>query len=281
MSGVTLVTGASGTVGANVTAELVRRGAPVRAAVRDLAEPVPPGCDVVRFDFADAATWQAALDGVERMFLMRPPAISDTKRVIRPVVGAAARANVGHVAVLSVMGVNPMLPHWHVERDVAASGMGYTLLRPAFFMQNLTGPLAAEVRAGAIRQPAGSGKMSWIDARDIGEAAAVVLTNPTAHAGARYTLTGPEALGYAEAARIIGEATGRDVVYRPLGLRAFRRALLAEGLPADYVRVQLVINLTTRLGLAAKRTRTLGTLLGRRPRTLREFARDHAEAWRA
>ncbi len=135
--GCILVIGATGTVGSSVVTRLLSDGEPVRAAVQDLGETVPDGAQPVRFDFAEPATWEAALSGVDRMFLIRPPAVSDVKRYLRPVIGRAADQGLRQVVFLSVMGVNRFLPHWQVERDLEASGLPHTFLRPAFFAQNL------------------------------------------------------------------------------------------------------------------------------------------------
>lgn len=106
--GTVLVTGATGTVGRHVTDLLRRRGVAVRRAVRD---PAGDGdAETCRFDFADPSSWPAALEGVDRVFLMRPPAISDVAGVIGPFVSELARRDVRQTVVLSVMGSTPRCP---------------------------------------------------------------------------------------------------------------------------------------------------------------------------
>jgi uncharacterized protein YbjT (DUF2867 family) len=279
MAGTVLVTGSTGNVGGPLLAALRARREPARGAAMD-APPArdaangdhPDGADAVRFDFLDPATWPAALDGVDRVFLMRPPALDDPKRQIRPFVEELGRRRIRHVVVLSVLGVNRVMPHWQVEQDVAASGCGWTSLRPSFFMQNLTGPYRDDiVERGEIRQPAGTGRFSWIDAADIAEAAANVLVDPTLAPDRAVTVTGPEAIGYHEVASMLSATLGRPVHYRPTSLRADRRRLIDEGMPSSYANVQVVINLTARLGMAAKVTDDLPRLLGRPPTTLARF----------
>jgi uncharacterized protein YbjT (DUF2867 family) len=153
--GVALVTGSTGTVGRFVVDTLAEQGVAVRRAV---THTYPDSeLDEVAFDFADRSTWEPALTGVDRVFLIRPPAISDVKGVIRPFIEEMARHPIASTVVLSLMGVNPAMPHWQLERDVRASGMPWTMLRPAFFMQNLETAYRASIRDhNRIRLPAGA-----------------------------------------------------------------------------------------------------------------------------
>lgn len=269
-----LVTGATGNVGAPLAAALRAAGADVVAAARS------EGTDTVRFDFTDPATWPAALEDVDRVFLVRPPALSDVTTHLRPLISELERRAVRHVVFLSVMGVNPAMPHWRVERDLRATSLGWTMLRPAFFMQNLSGPYGDDIRRhDRITQPAGRGAFSFVDADDLAEVAARILTDPEPHRGAAPTLTGPEALRYDEVASLLSAELGRPIVHEPDPLLAHRRKLLAAGAPSAYVNVQLVINVTARWGLAARLTPDLERLLGRPPTRLADFVAAHRGAF--
>lgn len=102
--GVVLVSGASGTVGRPLVAALLAAGQRVRAGVRDpMRVKFPGGVDVVRLDFCDPATARPALVDVDRVFLMRPPAISDVRTALGPLVEAAVQRRVQRVVVLSVL----------------------------------------------------------------------------------------------------------------------------------------------------------------------------------
>jgi uncharacterized protein YbjT (DUF2867 family) len=185
--GPVLVTGASGNVGRQVARLAVAAGWRVRAAGRDptrLAElPELDGADPVRFDFA-------ALEGVDRVFLMRPPDVSDTARVIRPVIERMRDVGVRHVTFLSLLGVNPALPHWRVERDLLAAGLPTTFLRAGFFAQNLGDAYRADIREhDRIRLPAGRGRTSVVDVRDVAAVATLSLDRPERHRGQAYDLT--------------------------------------------------------------------------------------------
>ncbi len=278
--GTVLVTGASGQVGHFVAADLVNREIAVRRAVGRAELLGTNDSTACRFRFEDRQSWPAALDGVDRVFLMRPPAISDITGVIRPFVAELVRRNVRQVVVLSLMGVNPAMPHWRLERDVVASRLGWTMLRPAFFMQNLETAYLEDIRDfDRIRLPAGRGATSFIDTRDIAAVAALCFADPDAHIGRAYTLTGPQALDWNAVASVLSAELGRPINYEPISLRTARRELTAAGLPRAYVRVQLLINIVARLGLADTVTPTLAELLGRPSGTIPEYVHDRRELW--
>lgn len=276
-----LVTGATGTVGRHQVAALLAAGQEVRAGVRELpAAGVLEGVRPVRLDLSDPSTAVAALRGVDRLFLLRPPAITDVRAAFGPVVAAAARQQVRRVVVLSVMGVNPALPHWRLERLVHAAGLSCTALRPSYFAQNLITAFGEDLRVRSrLRLAAGQGRVSFIDVRDVAAVAALVLSDPDGHPAGPVTLTGPRALDFGAAASVLTAELGRPVTSLQQGLLVRRRELLAAGADPAYVWVQLVINLTTRLGLAGRVTQDVPRLLGRPATTLREFVRDHPAAW--
>jgi uncharacterized protein YbjT (DUF2867 family) len=275
-----LVTGATGTVGASVVTELLAAGEPVRAAVRRPATPAPGGAESVRFDFADPASWSAAFEGVDRLFLMRPPAISDVTTYLQPVIRLAAERGLRQVVFLSVLGVNRLLPHWRVEQDIAAAGLPYTFLRLSFFAQNLSGAYRDDIaKHHRIRLASGRGRTSFVDTRDVAAVAALALRSPVEHAGA-YTLTGPAALTYHQVASLLSAELGRPIDYQPIGLLRYRRELLAAGLEEPYVNVQLAINVVAALGRAGPVTSDVERLLGRPATPLARFIAEYAAAWR-
>ncbi|MGA9468716.1 MAG: NmrA family NAD(P)-binding protein, partial [Exiguobacterium marinum] len=191
-----LVTGATGNVGKHVVNYLNGRDSDVVVAghrIQEL-EKSYPGMEAVRLDFEDPSTFEEALHGVDRVFLMRPPQIGDAE-VFRPFVEAMKAQSVRLVSFLSLMGVerNPFPPHHKIEKMIEEASIPYAHIRPGFFMQNLTGVQAEENRKDPeIFIPAGKSKVSFIDAEDIGKAIAHVLLNPDAHQHVAYTLTGPE-----------------------------------------------------------------------------------------
>ena len=220
-----------------------------------------------RFDFGRPETFRPALDGVGKLFLMRPPQISEVERYIFPAIDAAKDAGVKRVVFLSLMGVNPRVPHYKVEEKLVASGIPYTFLRPSFFMQNLDTFYRDDIRLrDELFVPAGGAKTSFIDVRDIGAVAGQVLTED-GHENKAYTLTGSEALDYYEVAHIFTRVQGRRITYRrptPAEYAARQKAL---GVADEFVTVMRMLYWTVRLGIGKKVTPDLGELLGRPPRT--------------
>ncbi len=276
-----LVTGSSGLVGREVASRLAGR-APVRLAVRDPARGGTMEAERVRFDFRDPSTFEAALRGVARVLLLRPPRLARPRRDFGPFVAAMRRAGVGQVVFLSLRGAarNPLLPHHGIEKLLEASSLAWTHLRPNDFMQNFATVHRADIRdRGEIWAPAGQGRTSFVDVRDVAEAAARTLTEP-GHERRAYTLTGGDALGLGEVAALLSDRLGRPVAYRDPGIPAFLRHVRAAGHPLAFGLVMTGVYATARLGLAAEVTPDLARLLGRSPTALRSFIQDYAKVWR-
>lgn len=277
-----LVTGATGNVGSEVVRELGRLGRPVRAAVRRPERTASAAAEWVPFDFTRPETYGPALRGVEKLFLVRPPEISNTHKYLNPLVDAAKEAGVGHVVFLSLLGAekNPVVPHRRVEDHLKSSGVSYTFLRPSFFMQNLSTVHRDDIRdQGEIFVPAGKGKTSFVDARDVAAVGAKALTEP-GHENRAYPLTGSEALDYHQVAGVFTEALGKRVVYPNPSVIRFARRMLGEGMAPAFVLVMCGIHTTARLGLADTVTPDTARLLGRPPTTVRRFVEDYHECWR-
>lgn len=278
-----VVTGATGNVGLDVARNLMAMGAPVRIAARvpATARDVFPAAEVQRFEFGDASTYAATFAGARALFLVRPPQITAVKEQIVPAIEAARAAGVRRVAFLSLQGAdrNPVVPHRRIEDELTSRGPAWTFLRPSFFMQNLSTTHRQDVaERDEIFVPAGRGRTSFVDTRDIAEVAAKVLTEP-GHENRAYELTGSEALCYDEVAGILSSVLGREIRYaNPPALRFWRR-MRARGMAPGYVLVMIALYTVCRLGLAQRVTPEMERLLGRAPRTFRVFAADHAEAW--
>ena len=141
---------------------------------------------------------------------------------------------------VSSLGAAPDAPtamqRWHgdAEAHLAASGLAFTHLRPAYFMQSTRIFAPAAGARGAIAVPAGDGRIGMIDLRDVARVAAEILTGPAAdggpHRGATYGLTGPEALSFADVAVELSAATGRPMRYHDAPPRQAREAMVRAGL---------------------------------------------------
>lgn len=279
-----LVTGATGNVGREVIAALPHAAARVVAAVRDVDRArAMLGDDLayVRFDFADPASYAAALEGVDALFLVRPPAIADVKGVVAPFIAAAVAAGVGQIVFLSLLGAEriPVVPHAAIERAIVASGVSHTFLRASFFMQNLSTTHRDEIReADILFVPAGDGRTSFIDVRDIAAVAARSLLDRAA-GGRAHALTGAAALTYGEVAELLSAALGRPIRYTRPSLAAFLLRHIGLGEPLAYALVLAAIYTSARLGQAGEVTDDLPRLLGRQPIDMRQFIADNRQCW--
>jgi uncharacterized protein YbjT (DUF2867 family) len=278
-----MVTGATGNVGREVVRALLARGARVRVGVTDEADArrIPAGvAEVAPFDFTAPETY-TAFDGVARLFLMRPPPISNIKRDMQPAIERAVAAGVGHIVFLSLIGAerNRIVPHAKVEKLLTACGATWTMLRCGFFMQNLDTTHRADlVEDDDIFIPAGQGRTAFIDVRDIGEVAARTLTE-AGHENVAYPLTGSEALTYGEVAAIMSEELGRPITYSDPSPLTFARRMRERGYAHGYINVMNGIYLTTRLGMAATVHPQAAQLLSRPPITVRQYVRDYAASF--
>jgi len=182
----TLVTGATGNLGSAVVAELQIRGLPVRAAGTDTdrLEREFPGVEAARLDLTDPTTFSPTLQGVRRLFLVRPPAITRVKPTVNRFLDVAADAGVQHVVFSSVLGAeaNRIVPHHRIETHLRSLALSWTVLRPGFFAQNLATAYARDiVDDDRIHLPAADGRVAFIDTRDIGAIAADILADPAKH----------------------------------------------------------------------------------------------------
>ncbi|MBE2237487.1 MAG: SDR family oxidoreductase [Caldilineaceae bacterium] len=285
MAATILVTGASGNVGAEVVKRLLAGGLPVRAADRKparLRERFGDALEVVEFDFMRPETYTAAFAGIERMFLMRPPQLTNVKKYIVPALDAARQAGVRHVVFLSLIGIenNQQVPHYAVEQYLVASPLSYTFLRASFFMQNLNTTHRDEIRERSeLYVPVGKGKTSFIDARDIAAVGALALSQP-GHENKAYDLTGSEALDYYAVAAIFSEVLGRPITYRNPSALGFLWRQVRGGVSLPFAVVMTWLYNSTRKGMAAQVTDEVQRLLGRAPISLRQYVIDYQDVWR-
>jgi uncharacterized protein YbjT (DUF2867 family) len=243
--------------------------------------------DTVVFDFVDPATWSAALDGVDAMFLLFPlPTNRRARTAILPFIRAAERAGCRHVVYVSVFGAHRarFIPHHLVERGLHESGMTWTVLRCSFFMQNLHRLISTQgidiVDRGELFVPAGNGRTTFLDARDVAEVAAAALCAPADHRNVTYHLTGPAALTMDQAAAALAVALDRPVRYTRPGLMHFAARLAARGVSWDSIAFMSAVYTLTRVGVNQPLTDDVQRLLDRPPRTLAEFLEDSAWRWR-
>jgi len=276
-----LVTGATGTVGSRVIEQLRGRDTQIRAAVRSPERAsLPEDVEAVAFDFEEPETWGAALKGVDKLFLIRPPAISRVGDSINPAIDAAARVGVDHIVYLSVLGAekNPLLPHHRIEDHLREADLEWTFLRASFFMENLSEVHGEEIRDGEIVVPAGEGTTSFVAAGDIAAVAAAALTE-SGHEGQAYGITGPEALTYHDVAARLSDVLDWTVTYTDPSLVQFARHSRSLDRDWSFVIVMSMLYTTARLGLAGRVEDDIEDVLGRSPQSLREWIETNVDTF--
>lgn len=218
-----LVTGATGNVGGNVVDQLLKRGAKARAFVRDPAKAeFPDGVEIAQGDMLDADSLRSAMSGVSTLFLLNG-VVADEFTQALIALNVAREAGVNRIVYLSVIhsDVYVNVPHFAgkfgVERMIEATGFEATILRPAYYMDNEITIRETVVEHGIYPMPIGDRGLAMIDARDIGEIAAIELIrreqSPDPLPLTRINLVGPEMLTGADAAAVWSEVLGRTIVF--------------------------------------------------------------------
>ncbi|GGS34076.1 NmrA family protein [Actinokineospora fastidiosa] len=259
-----LVLGASGTTGRRVVAGLRARALPVRPASRSGA---------VRFDWSDPATWEPALAGASRLYLMAPHELPvDPAFVHQAVDQGVERIVLLSSRAIEVMGDERLQA---AERTVRDSGAEWTIIRPDWFNQNFDeGVFRPAVDAGELAVPLADTRFPFIDADDIAAVATTALTED-GHAGLTYEITGPEALSFADALERIGKATGRTITFHDTP-DAYRAAMSALGLPAEQIDQEITAFTALQAQGDGTPTDTVHRVTGRAPK---DFDTYVAEAW--
>ena len=281
-----LITGASGNVGRYVAQYALENGQEITAAgtrTGKLSEIFQDRAEIVYFDFTDPKTFHGALKDVDRVFIMRPPHLGKPED-LKPFIDALKeKCGIRLVSFLSLIGVehNPFPPHHKIEKYIERAGLPYCHIRPGFFMQNISGVHAFEIKHfNRIVVPVKKALTSFIDAEDIGEITAKVLSEPEMHQNKGYSITGPEAIDYRQAAEILSKELGREILYADPN-PSFAKKYLIEirGLEKEYSTVMGILYMMTRFGSAKEVTSVFEQIMGKKPRTFQQFVKKNLAAW--
>lgn len=282
-----LITGASGNVGKYVAQYAMENGQEVTLAgthTETLKMMFPENAHIAFFDFTKPETFAQALQDVDRVFIMRPPHLGKPED-LKPFIDALKeKGNIQLVSFLSLIGVenNPVPPHHKIEKYIEQAGLPYCHIRPSFFMQNISGVHAFEIKHfDRIIVPVKHALTSFIDAEDIGEITAKVLSNPFRHQGTAYAITGAEAIDYWQVAKILSKELQREIIYtNPKPSLAKKYWIQIRGLDKEYCTVMGMLYMMTRLGTAKKVTTTFEDIMGKRPQTFQQFVHKNIDTWK-
>jgi len=269
-----LVIGGRSKIGAALIADLLGRGQRVRALVRagEPADSLPAAVEAASGDLADEGSLVMAMEGIEKVFLLSSPH-PDAVGWHRNAINAARRTQVRLLVRSSILGADRQSPadfisaHAACDRYLEDSGLPYVIVRPNLFLQNIPESTIPSIDgSGAFYVNAGQARISMVDTRDVAAVAAAVLTEP-GHAGARYDVTGPEALSYADVAAKLTSVLGRQVTYVSAPDDAVRQRLLGAGLNEWFANALVGLYQDYRRsgtsGYAAQVTGTVQRLTGR------------------
>lgn len=270
-----LVTGATGKVGRRLTARLTEAGHTVRAVSRSTE---------IRFDWHDASTWAAALEGVTAAYLIPP----DEPIPAAAIVAAAEQAGVRRLVAQSgrrihvlaeAVGAGPdAIGMYALQEAVKASAVEWTVLQANNFNQNFSeGDMLGEILAGELSLPVEDTVEPFIDVDDIAEVAAAVLTEP-GHHGKTYELSGPESLTFDAAVDAIAQATGKPIVFQTVSPEEYAAALRAANLPEDLVFFLDAMYRIMREGRIGDVADGVEQVLGREPVAFADWAKGTAAA---
>ena len=281
-----LVTGASGKVGSAVVRHLAGLGVAARLGVRnlDLKNEIPEKMQPVAFDYEEPDLMRAALTDVNTLFLMTPP---DNRQVdwATRAIDHAVDAGVERVVRLSVAAA-PVVPgiqigRWHrtVERYLMASGLDWTVIRPVPYMQNFLG-LFPRRNGTEYYLPLGQGKVSYIDAEDVGAFCAWALTHPEA-TDQTFTITGNDVLAAEVAIATINQSARVKLRYTDADKAVWRQEMLEKGMPEWFVGALSELFSVLATGKVSAVSDTFKEKLGRDPITFENFVQRNAKAFQA
>jgi uncharacterized protein YbjT (DUF2867 family) len=284
-----LITGATGNVGIEVMKAIfaLEHSHEIYAGVRGMRqghaalEPLPK-IQYREFDFDKTDQLRKYLHGIDVLFLLRPPYISDAEKYFSPLVDAARKEAVRHIVFLSVQGVekSSIIPHYKIEKLIRKSGIDYTFLRPAYFMQNFTTTLKEDiVTNGKVYLPAGNAKFNLIDVKDVGDVAARILIHPLEHQNKAYDLTNGEQLDFKSMCATLSEAINRKIEFISPSLLAFYFYKRKEGIGTPFILVMIMLHYLPRFQKPQPTSKWVERLLGRKPASFSEFVEREKAIW--
>lgn len=277
-----LVTGFTGKVGRQVANYLHDKDISMICAVRDVEKTQAELVDLyeyVTLDFSDSTTFDEALENVDRIFLMYPPGQNLQFEIF---LEKAKEKGIKHITYLSLKDVQfmPFIHHYKMEKLIESSKIPYTFVRAGYFMQNLNDFLCREIKERQrIFVPAGKGKTSFVDTRDLAEISAMSLLDEAKHKNQTYVITGNEALNFFDVAKIMTEILGVKIEYTNPSVKEFKEYMKEIGEDKGFINVVMGIHMPTKFGLAKGIRHDYEKLTGEKPTNIKKYVEDFKENW--
>lgn len=282
-----LITGATGNVGIELIHYIsqMAKSEKISLAVRDIEKSKShfkkyPQFDLVKFDFDNPESFDKALDSIDRIFLLRPPHISDVERVFRPLLTKIKEKKIKDIVFLSVQGVekSKIIPHHKIESLIKEYTFNYIFLRPSYFMQNLTTTLHTDIKTKrAIILPAAQAKFNWIDIKNIAELAALFLLKFDEFKNNYYEITGPETINFEELSNKINSIVKRPIIYKNVNPIKFYFIKKDAGLKFGLIIVMIMLHFLPRFQNEPKMSKIYKELTAKEPTDLNTFIKREIE----
>jgi uncharacterized protein YbjT (DUF2867 family) len=298
-----LITGSTGNIGSELTRQLANSssGLNLKAVVRsgDATSIIHDDSknkakmQQVVMDFDTPETMREGLKNVDKLFLLTPTHPKLVEFTSNLVNEAKKAGGVKHIVKLSHIRADAPKDdaarititnlHREAEKIIEDSEISYTFLRPNFFFQNFINFYGPMIKSqGSFSLPAGHGKVSFVDVRDIASVAAIVLTKERdgeEHMIKAYDVTGPESLTYAEAANILSIEAGKKIDYSNISEEDARRMIKEMGMNDWHTNVLVELLRITREGYLSNISSAVEQVTGNKPISFHQFAKDHASAF--
>jgi uncharacterized protein YbjT (DUF2867 family) len=283
-----LITGATGNIGGEVVQRLMERKVPIRGLVRNpkkATKLTQQGIELAISDLSQPETLEAALQGIEKAFLVLPN-LPNQIELECTFINTAKRAGIKQLVKLSVMRAGEIpstFQKWHrqIEEHLEQSGIAWTHLRPNMLMQNMRWFAQTIAENGAFYNCVGDAKISHVDAHDVAAVAAACLSE-TGHENRSYVLTGAKAITFTEIADILSKAISKPVEYVDLSPNELKTARLANGEPEWYLDAELELCAAWKQGAGSEITNAIAEIIHHPATSYESFAQDYAQAhaWR-
>jgi len=276
-----LITGATGNIGFEVIRFLYENNTAnqVVVGVRNLEKAKEifkkyPKLEFVYFDFENAETFDKSLTGIDSVFLLRPPHISEVDSYIRPLIAQMKKKNIEEIMFLSVQGAEKsrVIPHNKIERLIIEFGLNYIFLRPGYFMQNLTTTLIKDIKTKrSIFLPAGKAKFNWIDIENIGKAGAILLDKFEDYKNQAFEITGLVNENFEKVTGMINTIIQNPIRYVNMNPINYYRMKKREGLPNGLIIVMILLHFLPRFQKEPQISYFYERLTGEKPTDLKTF----------
>ncbi|NHC40254.1 SDR family oxidoreductase [Bacillus sp. MM2020_1] len=277
-----LVTGFNGKVGYEVARKLKENKMSFKCAVRNVERSIVKygeKYEFVHLDFSMPDSFSEALLGVDKIFLMYPPGDNIQFELF---IQKAKETGVKHIVYLSLKDVKfmPFVHHYKNEKLIKRYSIPYTFLRAGYFMQNLQDFLYHEIKERQrIFVPAGKGKTSFVDVRDIAEMTMIALKDTEKHTNKKYVITGEEAYDFYEVAEIMSDVLSVDIKYTIPTAKEFKEYMVSKGENLEFINVVVGVHFPTKLGLAKGIKHDFVKITNKRPTNIRTYIEDYKDKW--